>query len=215
MGAVLRDFAAIDDKDPVRFSCIDQAMRDHDDSLAALQSADPVQNDLLTLHVDVAGRLVENIDRAVVQKRPREGEPLPLAAGKILGIFSQLRVKAVSAAQELVHSALRQDLPQFVIIRFGISHQKILPDSPLKQVGTGAYISDAPHDALLRAVLQMVGADHDRSAVYGVAACEKGGDGGFAAAALSYDPCEAVLRDLHGDSAQHLALSVIGEADAL
>ena len=61
----------------------------------------------------------------------------------------------------------------------------------------------------------MLPADHDRPAVYSVAARENGGDRGFSAAALSDNSRIAVLRDLHIDLVQDFSLAVIGEAHAL
>ena len=80
MGSALGDFSLVDHKDPVRVPGIYQAVRDHDDRLCALESPDPVQNDLLALHINIAGRLIKNIDRTVVQKGPRQSNSLSLAA---------------------------------------------------------------------------------------------------------------------------------------
>ena len=215
MRAALRYFALVYYENAVSVTCIHKAVRDQDDSLLPSHLADAVKDDLLALHIDVAGRLVENIDRAVMQKSPCKGKPLSLTAGKVLAVLGQLCVQAVRSFKELIHSALCQDFPEPVVVCLWISHQKIVPDSPLEQIRTAADICDPPHTALFRALRKVIWADHDRAALHGIAPDEKRRDGGFAAAALPHNARKTVLRDLHVDLVQDFPLSVVGETDAL
>ena len=150
-----------------------------------------------------------------MQKRPGKGKPLSLAAGQILRVLRQLHIQSVAGAQKLIQPALLQNFPKLFIIRVRISHQKVVPDAALEQVGTGSDIGHPSHAALLAAFGEMVGTDHDRAAVHCISACEERGDGGFAAAALADNTNKAVLRDLHVDLAKDIALPVIGEGNAL
>ena len=61
----------------------------------------------------------------------------------------------------------------------------------------------------------MIRTDHDSSVAGRIPARQEGGDGGFAAAALSDDAHEAVFGNLHVDPVKDLPASVIGEAHAL
>ena len=215
MRAAFRYFAIVHYEDAVCVSGVHKAVRDQDYGLGALHLPDAVKDDLLALHIDVAGRLVENIDRTVMQQSSGEGQPLSLTAGKVLGVLRQLCVQAVRTLQEFIKPALRKDFPKLVIVCLRISHQEIVPDSPFEQIRAAADISDASHAALFRALGKVIGADHDRPALHSIAAGEKGRNGRFAAAALSHDTCEAVFGDLHIDPVQDFPLSVIREAYAL
>ena len=152
-----------------------------------------------------------------MQKGPGEGKSLPLAAGQIPGVFRELCVKPVIAvsAQKLIKPAFLQDFPHLIIICLRISHLQVVSHRAFKEIGAGADICDPLHNALLRAVGEMVRADHDRSVFHSIAACQKGSDGGLAAAALSYDAHKAVLRDLHVDLVEDLPLAVVREIHAL
>ena len=95
--AAFRYFALVHHEDAVRVSGVHKAVRDQDYGLSPLHLPDAAEDDLFALHVDVAGRLVENIDRAVMQQRPGKGQSLSLAAGKVLRVLCQLRIQSVRA----------------------------------------------------------------------------------------------------------------------
>ena len=215
MSAALRYFALVHHENAVRVPGVHKAVRDQDYGLSALHLPDAAKDDLFALHIDVAGRLVENIDRAVMQQRPGKGQPLSLAAGKVLGVFCQLRIQAVRTLQEFIKPALRKDFPKHVIVCLGISHQEVVPDSSFKKIRVAADVSDPSHAALLRALGKVIWSDHDRTALHRAASGEKRCNGRFAAAALAHNAREAVFGDLHVDPVQDLPLSVIGETDAL
>ena len=181
------------------------------------QSADPREDDLFTLHVDIAGRLIEDIDRAVMQERPGKRQALLLSTRQVLCVFCKLRIQPVIslAAQEFVHSALCENLPQLFIRCSWIPHEQVVSDAALEEIGLRSNVSDSLHDALLRALGEGHAVDQDGTGFHGVSTCEERSDRGFSASALSHDADKAVLGNLHVDSVQDFPLPVVGEADAL
>ena len=179
--------------------------------------ADPLENDLLTLHIDIAGRLVKYIDRTVMQERSGKSQALLLSARQVLRVFREHCIKSVIslAPKEFIHPALGKDLPQLVICRGRIAHKQVVPDRSLEEIGVGPDICDPLHNALFRALGERHAVDQDRTALHCIAAGKERRDRGFAASALSYDTDKAVSGDLHVDSAQDFPLSVIGKAHAL
>ena len=78
--AALHDAPAVEHDDLVGIAHGLQAMRDHDDRLAARQLGDGALQVALVLRVDVGGGPVEDDDGRVLQDGARDGEALALAA---------------------------------------------------------------------------------------------------------------------------------------
>ena len=215
MIAALHELSVLHDEDPVGFPRIDQAVRDEDHRLPAGQRPDPVHDDLFALHVNVAGRLVKDIDRAVMQQGSRKGKSLFLSAREVLCVFRQPQVQGALFAGECIHPAGPKHFQEPLIGGRRIAHEEVVPDRSLKEIAGRPDICDASHQALLRAVC-------DRDPAYGDLAllcckppCEERRNGRFPASALADDPHEAVLWYLHVDPVQDFPLPVVGKAHAL
>lgn len=77
-----------------------QAMGDQQNGLALSPSVQIVHNLLFKLGVEMGGRLVEQNQGCIAQERPRERDPLALAAAQPSAIFTKQTVIALWQAED-------------------------------------------------------------------------------------------------------------------
>ena len=87
MTAPFGNFPAVQHINLVRLHHIDQTMGNQDHRLGFCQPADFRHNVVFALHIDVGGGFVKEIDGAVVEQRPGQGQPLALAPREIGGLL--------------------------------------------------------------------------------------------------------------------------------
>ena len=79
--AVLDDPAASEDENAIEIAQGRQAMRDGDHRSPFHEAGQRVADRFFGVAVERGRRFVEQKDRRILQKRPRDGDPLTLAAG--------------------------------------------------------------------------------------------------------------------------------------
>ena len=149
-----------------------------------------------------------------MQQRPREREPLALPARKVRGLFEELRLQPVLAAQEIRQIDALQHRPERAVVRAGRAHQKVFAHRALEEVALVADIGQLLHQAVLRDAAQLDAADRDRAAVRAAAPHQDRRHGRLAAAALADQRRKAALREREVYAVQDLALRRIGKAQA-
>ena len=101
--AVGDDPAAFDEHDAVGEADRRQPVRDHERGAAGQQRPERVVDVLLDLHVDRAGRVVEDEDRRVGQQGAGDRDPLALASGQVVAALADDGVVAIGqVVDELV-----------------------------------------------------------------------------------------------------------------
>src|SRR5262245_11527765 len=93
--ADLDDLALLQHHQPARVPERRKAMGDGEGRAALDEVRNRLLDLLFRLDVHRAGRLVEDQDARVMQDRPRDRDPLLLAAGELVALFANLRVVAV------------------------------------------------------------------------------------------------------------------------
>src|SRR5207248_11464419 len=83
VGAALHDLPVLHDEDLVRAADGREAVRDHERRAATPQRTQPVLDGRLALRVEARGGLVEDQDPRIGEDRPRDRDPLALAARQL------------------------------------------------------------------------------------------------------------------------------------
>ena len=89
MRAAFHDAAGVEHHDLVGAAHGGEAVRDDQHRPVAHQLLDGLLHQPLALGVERAGGLVEDQDGRVAEQRPRDGHPLPLAAGEARPLLAQ------------------------------------------------------------------------------------------------------------------------------
>ena len=84
-----------------------QALRDDEGGAARQQPAQGIVNQLLGVRIDAGGGVVEDQDARIHQNGPRNGDPLPLAAGQSYAALAHHGVVALVQAHHVVVDAGR------------------------------------------------------------------------------------------------------------
>ena len=101
MRAALCDCAVAHDIDAVCFDRICKAVRDENNGFLLGQPADLPHDDFLALGVDAASRLIEYINRRIMQHGASQCETLALSAGEIAAEFCQLGIESLACPEEV------------------------------------------------------------------------------------------------------------------
>ncbi len=102
VAALLDQSAAVEDQDAVGVAQRREPVGDGDRRAAAGERLERLLDRLLALGVDAAGGFVEDQDRRIVQDRPGDREPLPLAAGEAGAAFAEPGVVAERRVEDEV-----------------------------------------------------------------------------------------------------------------
>ena len=124
-------------------------MRDQDDGLCLCQSVDHLHDHLLTLRVNVGCGFIEDIDRRVVEQRPRDGKSLALSAGEITPLLKNRGLKPLLIPEKSPQVDLSKSFFHLFLRSVRFSHPQIVFHSPLKQITVVADQSNPFHQALL------------------------------------------------------------------
>ena len=209
------DAALIQHIDVIRICHISKAVGDQNDRLSFSQCMDLSHDVVFTLHIDIGGGFIENIDRAVMEQRSRQGQALALTAGEVGCLFVQKGIQPFFASQEVGQIYLLQHLPESILSGIGPSHQKILPDGSLEQVALMADVSKVFHETCFADFAEGHTANDDRTGIVFISAHQNGSNGGLTAAGFADDSGKAAFRECHIHTVEDLPVCVIRKMQAL
>src|SRR2546426_856946 len=132
--AALDDLASLHHEDLVRAANGRETVRDHEGRAATPQGAQPVLDGRLALRVEARGGLVQDQDAGIGENRPRDRNPLALAARQLDASFPHHRVVALlEAAHELIAMGDARRLLDIVAGRVRPGERDVLPDRAVEQ----------------------------------------------------------------------------------
>ncbi len=202
MAAAFRHVSMLHHVDTVGNRHIGQAVGNQDDGLLPRQPMNLPHDVVLTLHIDIGGGFIENIDRAVVEQGPGQRQSLALAAGKVGGLLRQGRVQSVLAFQEVRQLYPLQHGPQLAVGSAWPGRGQVFPHGAFEQVALVADVGQVLHQAFLGKLRQLLAADFHPAAIAPAPSHEDCCHRGFPAAALAHDGGKAAFGEFHLDAVE-------------
>ena len=210
---LLDDVSVLHDKDEVGVLDGTETMGDDEACPSFGQLVHRFLDLLLGSRVDVAGRLVEDKKRRVLDHRPGNGEELLLSAGDGAGILDHMIQATWERADVMPHGSLMEGIVDFLVGNaFGVVDE-VLADGPLEHPRILKDHAEDVVDFLAGHVLDGNAVDEDIAAVDLVEAHEEVDHGRLSGAGRSDDGDLHARLDLGREVVDDLARVVIGEAD--
>ena len=97
--ALLDEFAVVEHEDFFRVADRGKAVRDDEGRAANHEAIERIEDHGFGFGINRGCRLVEDEDRRILEKRARDGDALPFAAGKLRAALADLRVVFFRQAQ--------------------------------------------------------------------------------------------------------------------
>ena len=97
VGAFLDDSSLVDDDQPVERGNGGKAMRDGEHGLTLHDPAEVGLDRFFHFRIERRGRLVEDEDRCILQHDARNGDALPLPAGKLHAALADMRLETLAS----------------------------------------------------------------------------------------------------------------------
>src|SRR5262245_9607208 len=119
--------AGFQDVDRVSGPDCGEAMRDHHDREAAVETLDGLLHAPLVLGVEAAGGLVENEYGRSSEEGPGQCDPLPFTARQKNATIAQHRVESVGETSDEPGGGNLQSLPQLALARLRARPQEVGP----------------------------------------------------------------------------------------
>ncbi len=135
-GAVLDDRARVEEQHPVGMPDAGQPVSDDHPGPRPRVRGERVDHGGLVLGVQRAGRLVDQQDRGRLEQRPRDADPLALAAGQRRpGLADHRLGSAGQPAGEFVDPGQRDGAAELSLLGGGVTGGDVLSDGSVEQVG--------------------------------------------------------------------------------
>ena len=167
----------------------------------------------LRLGVDIACRLVEDEDRGVFEDRPRDGDPLALAAGEFDAAFADHRLVAVGEVlDEIVGFGGLGGRTDVGVGRVEAPVGDVVPDGAVEEIGLLADVADGLSERAAIDGGDVLAVNPDRSRVGIVEPQQELENGRFPRPGRA-DECERIAAlDGEIEIRQHRVLLVVAEA---
>jgi subtilisin family serine protease len=164
VGAALHDPARLHDEDEVGLDDGRQPVGDHEGGPALQAHRQGALDRGLRLAVEVAGRLVEEHDRRVLQQHPGDGQPLLLTAGHPVAPLPHERVVAIGqGSDDMVDLRRCAGLLQLRIGGSGLRVTEVLPHRGVEQVRILGHDADDAGERRQRDVAHVDAVDAHRT----------------------------------------------------
>ncbi len=136
MRAALHDVTAFDDQDLVGAPDSGKTVRDHERGPAAHEVRQALLDHGLRFRIEARCGFIENQNARIGENRPRDGKPLPLAAGKLHAAFPDDRVVALlELFGELIDARDAAGFEHLALGGAGTREHHILADGAIEQEG--------------------------------------------------------------------------------
>ena len=148
-----------------------------------------------------------------MEQRPRQCQPLALAAGQVAALLLQGGVQPLFPPEEVCKVHLLQYLPQPVVSCLGRCHFQILPDSTLEKIALVGDIGNGFHKAPLGNFRKGHAANGHIPGVALVPPHEDCRHGGFTTAGCPHQRRKAALGEVHIHTVENLPFRLISEME--
>ena len=159
MHALLCKLAIFHHINTVRFDNIRQSVRDQNDRLCLRKLPNHIHDHLFALDVDIARRLIEDIHRRIMKKRPCKPKSLFLSAGQISRLLLKLCLKSILRIKKRYQVHASKHGPHLCLGRIRLRHPKVFFDRPFKQVTVVSNQRHILHQGFLRDIPNRNAAD--------------------------------------------------------
>ena len=212
MGALLDELAAIEGEDTVGVAERGEPVGDRDRRPPADQNGERLLDALLRLGVDVARRLVEHEHPRIVEQRPRDREPLLLAAGQTGPVLAQEGLVGQRLAAEKVVGAGRlRGCKALFDRRLRPAVGEVLPDRSPKEKrfleDDAEFLTQVVH----RQVAEIDAIDRDAPLLHVVKPRQQADERGLAGAAPPHDPHHLSRPHLERHVAEDRLIAIVAE----
>ena len=188
VAALLDQLAAVEDEDAVGVAEGREPVGDGDGGAAAGQGLEGLLNRLFAFGVDVAGGLVEDQDRRIVEDRPGDREALPFAAGETRAALAEPGVVAERRVEdELVGLGRFGGGDRLLGRAGGQAVNQIVPDRAAEQERLLQHDADLLAELLRRELAYVNAVDQHAAFVHVVETAEQVDQRRLAAAAAADD----------------------------
>ena len=199
-------------------------MRHKQHSLALSFLLESLEDNSLIEAVQVAGGLIEQHERRIMQESPRKADPLPLSAGERVSELAYIGLVAVGKRHDpVVHRSFSAGFFDLFLRRVQLCDSDVSRDRVLKHLRILRHVAlhvaqvggvDLPQVYDISPGCAGSGIVHNSDpAVFHIPeAHQKLHERRFSAAALSHDPDDLILMDAQREIAEHI-LAPVAESD--